>query len=98
MAEGGRASELSRLMGTNPNLSLSVLEGLGRWEAGKSAGGMDPQRKGWGRLQDRAGDDSNSSSNSSSSSTSTSSGGKKPPPRPPNPPQGPQEKTQPLRE
>ena len=83
-----RVTELSRMMGTNPNLALSVLEGFGRWEAGKSAGGMDPQRKGWGRLQDRAGDDS----------SSTSSGGKTPPSRPPNPPQGPQEKTPPLRE
>ena len=55
---GGRTrlvgvTELSRMMGTDPNLALSVLEGLGRWEAGRSAGGMDPQRKGWQRLQDR---------------------------------------------
>ena len=62
-------TELSRMLGTNPNLALLVLEGLGRWEAGRSAGGGDPQHKGWGRLQDRGGDDS-----SSSSSTSTSSG------------------------
>ena len=27
-------TELSRTLGTNPNLALSVLEGLGRWEAG----------------------------------------------------------------
>ena len=53
---------LSRMMGTTPNLALWVLEGLGRWEAGRSAGGMDLQRKGWGRLPDRAGDDSSSSS------------------------------------
>ena len=90
------------MMGTNPNLALSAPEGLGRWEVGRSAGGMDPQRKGWGRLQDRAGDDSSSSSSNSSSSCScSSSGGKTPPPRPPNPPpppQGPQEKTPPLRE
>ena len=39
-------------------LAVSVLEGLGRWEAGRSAGGMDPQRKGCGRLQDRAGETS----------------------------------------
>ena len=84
-------TELSRMLGTNPNLALSVLEGLGRWEVGRSAGGMDPQRKGWARLQDRGGDDS-----SSSSSSNTSSGGKTPPPKPP--PQGPQEKTPPLRE
>ena len=48
---GGRTrlvgvTELGRMMGTDPNLALSVLEGLGRWEAGRSAGGMDPQRKG----------------------------------------------------
>ena len=97
---GGRTrlvgvTELSRMMGTNPHLALSMLEGLGRWEAGTSAGGMDPQHKGWGRLQDRAGDDSNSSS----SSNNTRSGGETPPPRPPNPPpKGPQEKTPPLRE
>ena len=82
-------TELSRMMGTNPNLAPSVLEGLGRWEAGRSAGGMDTRRKGWGRLQDRAGDDSSSSS---SGSSSTSSGGED------TPPQGPQEKTPPLRE
>ena len=76
---GGRTrlvgvTELSRMKGTNPNLALSVLEGLGRWEAGRSAGGIDPQRKVWGRLEDRAGDDSSSSS-SSSSSSNTGSGG-----------------------
>ena len=48
-------TELSRMLGMIPNLALSVLEGLGRWEAGRSAGGIDPQRKGWGRLQDRGG-------------------------------------------
>ena len=57
---GGRTrlvgvTELSRMMGTDPNLALSVLDSLGRWEAGRSMGGMDPQRKGWGRLQDPAG-------------------------------------------
>ena len=88
-------TELSRMLGTNPTLALSVLEGLGRWEAGRSAGGMDPRRKGGGRLQDRGGDDS--------SSSSSSSGEKTPPtkaPKPPPPPQGPQEKTPPppLRE
>ena len=88
---GGRTclvgvTELSRMLGANPNLALSVLEGLGRWEAGRSAGGMDPQRKGWARLQDRGGDDS--------SSSSSSSGGKTPPPQGlQTPPQGPQEKT-----
>ena len=52
---GGRTrlvgfTELGRLMGTDPNLALSVLDGLGRWEPGRSAGGMDPHRKGWVRL------------------------------------------------
>ena len=75
-------TELSRMLGTNPNLARSVLEGLGRWESGRSARGMDPQRKGWARLQDRGGDDSSSSS----SSSNTSSGGKTPPTKAPNPP------------
>ena len=35
-------TELSRMLRTNPNLALSVLEGLGRWKAGRSVGGMDP--------------------------------------------------------
>ena len=44
---GGRTrlvgvTRLGRMMGTHPNLALSVLHGLGRWEAGRSAGGMDP--------------------------------------------------------
>ena len=39
-------TELGERMGTDPNLALWVLEGLGRWGAGRSAGGMDPQRKG----------------------------------------------------
>ena len=93
---GGRTrlvggTELGRMMGTDPNWALSVLEGLGGWEGARSAGGMDPQRKGWGRLQDWA--EKTSSSSSSSSTSSISSGGRTPPPRPPNsPPQGPQEK------
>ena len=73
-------TELSRMLGTNPNLALSVLERLGRWEAGRSAGGVDPQRKGWRRLQDRGGDDS------SSTTSSTSSGEKTPPTKAPKPP------------
>ena len=88
---GGRTrlvgvTELSRMSGTNPNLALSVLEGLVRWESGRSAGGMDPQR----RLQDRVGDDSSSSS----SSNSTSSGGKTPPTKAskPPPPKAPKKK------
>ena len=80
-------TELSRMLGTNPNFALSVLEGWGRWEAGRNAGGMDPQRKGWGRLEDRGGDDN-------SSSSSSSSGGKTPPPTRP---QGPQTPPRPLR-
>ena len=71
-------TQLSRVMGTDPNVAVSVLEALAMWEAGRSAGGMDPQRKGWGRFQDRAGD------TTSSSSSNTSSGEKTPPPpRPP---------------
>ena len=46
-------TELSRMLGRNPNLALSVLDGLGRWESGRSAGGMDSQRKGWARLEDQ---------------------------------------------
>ena len=83
-------TELGRMMGTDPNLPLSVLDGLGRWEAGRIAGGMDPRRKGWVRLQVRAGETSSSSSSSRSSNTSSPQG-------PQTPPQGPQEKT-PLRE
>ena len=90
---GGRTrlvgvTKLGPMMGTDPNLALSVLEDLGSWEAGRSAGGMDPRRKGWVRLQDGAGGTSSSSSNSSST---TSSGGRTPPqgpqlPPPPRPP------------
>ena len=77
---GGRTrlvgvTELGRMIGTDPNLALSVLDSLGRWEAGRSAWCMDPHRKGCRRLHDRAGE-------TSSSSISTSSGGRTPPPRP----------------
>ena len=87
---GGRTrlvgvTELGRMMGTDPNLALSVLDGLGRWEAGRSAGGMDPQRKGWVRVQDPTGETTTSSS---SITTTTSSSGWRTAP-----PQGPQEKT-----
>ena len=91
---GGRTrlvgvTELGQMMGTDPNLALSVLEGLGRWGAGRSAGGMDLQPKGCARLQARAGE----------TSSSSSSGGRTPPPKAPYPPpQGRQEKLQPLRE
>ena len=89
--------ELGRMMGTDPNLALSVLEGLGRWESGRSAGGMDPQRKGRVRLQDRAGETSSSSSSSSSSTssstgTTTTSGGTTTPPKAPKPPPRPPRK------
>ena len=80
--DGGRTrlvgfTELGRMMGTDPNLGLSVLDGLGRWEAGRSASGMGLQRKGWVRVHDRAGETSNSNS------TSTSSGERTPPPKAP---------------
>ena len=32
-----KCPELSRMMGTDPYVALSVLEGLGRWEGGRSA-------------------------------------------------------------
>ena len=76
--------ELGRMMGTDPNLALSVLEGLGRWEAGRSAGDMALQREGLVRVQERAVETSTSSSRSSSTTTTTSSGERTPPsPRPP---------------
>ena len=82
---GGRTrlvgvTELGRILGTHPNLALSVPEGLGRWEAGRSAAGMDPQRKGSGSSRDRAGE------TSSSSTTTTTNGGRTPPPEGPQPP------------
>ena len=74
---GGRTrlvgvTELRQMMGTDPNLALSVLEGLGRWGSGRSARGMHPQRKGWVRLQDRAGETSSSSNSSTTTTTTTS--------------------------
>ena len=87
--DGGRrtrllgVTELGRMMRTDPNLARSVLDGLGRWEAGRSGGGMDPRRKGWGRLQARAGE---TMSSSSSSSTTSSGGEDTTPPKAPNPP------------
>ena len=46
---GGRThlvgvTELGRMLGNDPNLALSVLHGLGRWEAGRSAGGKGDQQ------------------------------------------------------
>ena len=57
-------TELGRMLGNDPNLALSVLHGLGTWEAGVSAGGMDPQRKGCVTVQDREGETGSSSSSS----------------------------------
>ena len=100
---GGRTrlvgvTELSRMLEANPHLALSVLEGLGRWEAGRSAGGMDPQRTGWARLEGRGGgdDSSSSSSGTTTTSSSTSSGGKTPPPQgPQTPPKAPKKRPRP---
>ena len=72
-------TEFSRMMGTDPDLALSVPEDLGRREAGRVAGGMDAKRKGWGRLQARAGE------TSSSSSSGGGGGGRHPPQDPENP-------------
>ena len=41
--EGGRihlvgVTVLGRILGNDPNMALSVLYGLGRWEAGRSGG------------------------------------------------------------
>ena len=66
----GGVTELGRMMGNDPNLALSVLHRLGRWEAGRSVGGMVPQRKGWVRVHDRAGETS-SSSKSNNNTTAT---------------------------
>ena len=79
-------TDLGRMMGTYPNLVLSVLDGpgFGRWEAGRSAGGVFPQRKGWERVHDWAGE--TGSSTSSSSSKTTTSGERTPPDKAANPP------------
>ena len=34
-------TELGRMLGSDPTMALSVLYGLGRWEAGRSGGGRD---------------------------------------------------------
>ena len=73
--------ELGRMMGIHPILALSVLSGLGRWKASRSGGGMDPQRKGWVRVQHQAG----GTTRSSSTTTTTSGERTPPPPRPSNP-------------
>ena len=98
---GGRTrlvvvTKLGRMMGTDPDLALWVLDGLGRWEAIRSAGGMDPQRKGWVRVQDRVGQNS---SNTTTTTTTTTTGERTTPPKAAKrqpPPKGLQEET-PLR-
>ena len=54
---GGRTrlvgvTELGGMIGTDPNLAVSVLESFGSRKVRRFARGMDPERKGWGRLQD----------------------------------------------
>ena len=71
-------TELGPKLGNDPNMAVSVLYGLGTWEAGRSGGGMDPHHRGWVRVGEGRG----SSNNSSSTTTNTNSGGN-PPPRPP---------------
>ena len=83
-----RVTELGRMLGTDPNMALSVLYGLGRWEAGRSGGGMGPQRRGWVRVGEEGGE-SSSRRSSSSTSSSTSNGARAPPPRPPRNPEAP---------
>ena len=93
MGRGGRThvagfTELGRMLGNDPNLALSLLYGLGSWEAGRSGGDMDPQRKVWVRVGEEGGESSSSSSRRSTNinSSSNSSGARTtPPPRPPNP-------------
>ena len=97
---GGRThlvgvTELGRMLGNDPNLALLVLYGLGRWEAGRSGGGMDPQRKGWVRVEEGGGETSSRRSSSSSSSSSSTSGETTPPaktPKPKLPPKAPKKK------
>ena len=83
--------ECGRMMGTDPNLALSVLDGLGRWEAGRSAGGMDLQRKGWTRVQDWGGGPA--AAVAAAAAAAPVAGGGHPRKAPNPPPQGPQEKT-----
>ena len=81
---------LGWMMGKDPNLALSVLYGLGRWEAGRSTGGMDPQRKGWLRVGEGGGE--TRSGSSSNNNTSGTSGERTPPaktPKPKRPPRAP---------
>ena len=85
-------TELGRMMKNDPNLALSVLYGLGRREAGRSGGGMGPQRKGWVRVGEEGGETSSSRRSTSSSSTSSTNGERTPPTKTtkPKPLQGPQ--------
>ena len=62
-------SDLGRMLGNDPSLALLVLCGSGRWEAGRSGGGMDVQRTGWVRVEEGAVETSSSSSSSINNST-----------------------------
>ena len=86
--------ELGPMWGNDRNLALSLLYRLGRWEAERSGGVMDPERKGWVRKGEKGGE-------SSSTTTRTSSRAGTPPTLGPLVTlQGPQENQQapPLRE
>ena len=89
-------TELGRMLANDPNMAPSVVHGLGRWEAGRSRGGMDPQRTGSVRVGEEGGDTSNSRQSNSSSSSSnrgTSSGERTSPANPPPPPHKAPQKT-----
>ena len=76
------------MLGNDPNMPLSVLYGLGRWEAGGSGGGMDPQGSGLvmvGEEGGESGSGSKQSRSSSSSSIGSSSGATAAPQNPPPP-------------
>ena len=61
-------TELGRMLVNEPNRALSVLFGLGRWEAGRSKGGMDPRRRGWVRMGEDVGSNGSGCRRSSSNS------------------------------
>ena len=77
-------TEFGRMLGNDPNMALSVLYGLGRWEAGRSGWGIDPQRRDWVRVGEERGESSSSRQSSINSSTSgeRTPTAKPPPPRP----------------
>ena len=60
-------TELGRMLGNDPNLALSVLYGLARWETGKSGGGMDQHRRGLVRMGEEGGYSSSGKRRNSSS-------------------------------